>query len=52
MIKKIDSDDVAFVALSEFSGATLWTGDKILYKGLKSQNFKNLVNTTEFLALR
>lgn len=47
----IDIDDIDFVALTKFLRATLWTGDKALYNGLKRINFKKIVNTTELLAL-
>ncbi len=50
--KGIDIDDTDFVALTKFLKATLWTGDKVLYNGLKKMNFKKLLNTTELLALR
>ena len=50
--KGIDIDDTDFVALTKFLKATLWTGDKILYNGLKKIDFKKLLNTTELLALR
>jgi len=50
--KGIDVNDTDFVALTKFLKATLWTGDKILYKGLTKLNFKKLLNTTEMLALR
>ncbi len=50
--KIIDIDDIDFVALTKFLKATLWTGDKVLYNGLKRLNFKKIVNTTELLALR
>lgn len=48
----IDIDDTDFVALTTFLRATLWTGDKVLYKGLKKRNFKKILNTAELLALR
>jgi predicted nucleic acid-binding protein len=48
--KDIDPDDIDFVALTKFLRATLWTGDKMLYNGLKKINFKKVVNTTELLA--
>ncbi|TAH06982.1 MAG: hypothetical protein EAZ13_07565 [Sphingobacteriia bacterium] len=48
----IDIDDTDFVALSKFLKASLWTGDKVLYNGLKKLNFKTLLNTTELLTLR
>ena len=50
--KGIDIDDTDFVALAKFLKATLWTGDKVLYKGLKKIGFKKLLSTTELLALR
>ncbi len=50
--KEIDIDDTDFVALTKFLKATLWTGDKVLYNGLKKFEFKKLLNTTELLALR
>jgi predicted nucleic acid-binding protein len=52
IIKDIDIDDIDFVALTKFLRATLWTGDKILYNGLKKLNFKKIINTSELLALR
>ncbi len=48
----IDIDDTDFVAMTKFLKATLWTGDKVLYRGLKKIGFKKLLNTTELLALR
>lgn len=50
--KDIDIDDIDFVALTKFLRATLWTGDKMLYNGLKKINFKKIVNTAELLELR
>lgn len=50
--KGIDIDDTDFIALTKFLRATLWTGDKVLYNGLKKLGFKKLLNTTELLALR
>jgi predicted nucleic acid-binding protein len=50
--KGIDIDDTDFVALTKFLKATLWTGDKVLYNGLKKSGFKKLLNTTELLTLR
>ena len=50
--KNIDIDDIDFVALTKFLKATLWSGDKILYTGLKESGFKKIINTQELLALR
>ncbi len=50
--KDIDIDDIDFIALSKFLKAILWTGDKVLYKGLKKQGFKKIINATELFDLR
>ncbi len=51
LTKAIDVDDIDFVALTKFLRATLWTGDKLLYNGLRKAGFKKIVNTAELLAL-
>ncbi|MDR1764212.1 MAG: PIN domain-containing protein [Dysgonamonadaceae bacterium] len=43
----IDFDDVTFVALSIYLDAYLWTGDKILYNGLKNKGFYKVISTSE-----
>ena len=48
----IDPDDTDFVALTRFLKATLWTGDKVLYNGLKENGFKKVLNTNDLLVLR
>jgi len=52
LITDIDLDDIAFVALSLYLGAYLWTGDKILYNGLKSKGFNKILSTTDLNQLR
>lgn len=52
LTKQIDVDDTDFVALTIFLKATLWSGDKQLYKGLKAVGFKKILNTQELLLLR
>ena len=47
--KKIDIDDTNFVALTKFLKATLLTVGKVLYNGLKTLEFKKLLNTTNYL---
>lgn len=49
--KDIDIDDIDFVALTKFLRATLWTGDKILYNGLKERNFIKTINTSGLQSL-
>jgi predicted nucleic acid-binding protein len=52
VVKNIDVDDIDFVALTTFLNATLWTGDKTLYKGLKAINFEKVMKTDELLSIR
>jgi len=40
LCKDIDHNDTIFVALSLQTAYPLWTGDKILYDGLKKQRFQ------------
>jgi len=47
LVADIDEDDIAFVALSIFLDAHLWTGDKILYNGLKNKGFDKVIFTSE-----
>jgi predicted nucleic acid-binding protein len=43
----IDPDDISFVALSIYLDAYLWTGDKVLYNGLKNKGFNKIISTAE-----
>lgn len=45
-------DDTDFVALSRFLKASLWTGDTVLFNGLKKIGFKKVLNTVDLLELR
>ena len=47
----IDVKDISFVALTLETDAYLWTGDKILYEGLKAKGFEKVVSTTELLKM-
>ncbi len=52
LVRDIDMDDIAFVALSLFLDIKLWTGDKQLIGGLTKKGFKNIITTHEMLQLR
>ena len=52
LVRDVDMDDIAFVALNEYLDAKLWTGDKKLYNGLKAKGYDNVVNVQEMVVLR
>ena len=52
MAQPVDIDDTDFVALMLFLDAWLWTGDKVLYNGLKRQSFDRVLTTGELLERR
>jgi predicted nucleic acid-binding protein len=45
MCRSIDLDDTAFVAVTDFIGGKLWTGDLKLINGLKEKGYKQLTQT-------
>jgi predicted nucleic acid-binding protein len=47
LVWDIDIDDVAFVALALYLQADLWTGDKVLYNGLKQKGFNQVLSTAD-----
>jgi predicted nucleic acid-binding protein len=49
LVRDIDVDDVAFVALALYLQAYLWTGDKRLYAGLKAKGFDTVLSTQELM---
>ena len=52
VVAGIDEDDIDFVALTTFLKGALWTGDKVLYNGLRTKRFKTVYNTSDLNALR
>lgn len=52
LVKDVDLDDIAFVALSKHLRCKLWTGDGVLTRGLHKNGFKNTITTDELLNYR
>lgn len=52
LVSDIDIDDIDFIAINEFLEGNLWTGDKVLYTGLKGKAYNKVLNTNEMLLLR
>jgi predicted nucleic acid-binding protein len=51
LVSDVDPDDIAFVALSLYLDAYLWTGDKVLYQGLKKKGFDKILLTPDLKAM-
>jgi predicted nucleic acid-binding protein len=52
LVRDIDMDDIAFVALAEFMGVKLWTGDRELLRGLAGKGYSNFITTDELYKIR
>ena len=46
-VREVDMDDIAFVALSDYLDAKLWTGDKRLLEGLERRGYDRGLTTGE-----
>ncbi len=49
--QEIDEYDTLFVALSYHLKSKLWSGDKILEKGLKKQDYPFIISTSELYGI-
>jgi len=52
IVRDVDMDDIAFVALNEYLDAMLWTGDKELIKGIQKKGYMKCYTTDEILNIR
>ena len=52
IVRDTDMDDIAFIVLSKYLDAKLWTGDKKLLIGLEKQGFKQTITTEELSKIR
>jgi predicted nucleic acid-binding protein len=51
LLMNIDIKDAPFYILSKYLKAKLWTGDKILLKGLERIGYKEFITTQELLKI-
>ncbi|MDX2284272.1 MAG: PIN domain-containing protein [Bacteroidia bacterium] len=52
LVRDVDMDDIAFLALAGYMNVKLWTGDRRLMKGLASKGFSSFISTGERYTLR
>ena len=52
IVHDIDIDDLDFIALAKYLRGFVWTGDKVLYKGLKRKKYERVFTTAELVAIR
>jgi predicted nucleic acid-binding protein len=53
LVREVDMDDIAFVALNMHMDALLWTGDKRLLNHLRQQKgYEKCINAAELYSLR
>lgn len=48
----VDEKDIPYVAFSLFYNCNIWSGDKVLRKGLENKGFNKIVSTEELFELR
>jgi len=52
LVKDVDDKDIPYVAFSLFYKCKIWSGDKVLRKGIENKGFKNIISTEELFELR
>jgi len=52
LVFDIDKKDVSYIAFSKQFRAKLWSGDKVLIKGLTTKGYSNFITTNELLEYR
>ena len=52
LVKDIDPKDLPYVALSMQFGYKIWSGDKVLIRGLEKKGFKDILTTQNLFNLR
>jgi predicted nucleic acid-binding protein len=51
IVRDVDMDDIAFVALAEFLDCKLWTGDKRLLEAMRQKAYDRGISTESFYDL-
>ncbi len=52
IVREVDMDDIAFVALADLLDAKLWTGDKKLLDGIRAKGYSKAISKEEVMLLR
>lgn len=52
LVADIDPKDVTYIAFSKHFKCKIWSGDKVLMKGLTKKDFHNFISTDELFKLR
>ena len=52
LVKDVDFDDFAFVAIANHLNALLWTGDKKLISGLRQKGYRRIISTADLLDMK
>lgn len=52
LVADIDPKDTHYIAYSKHFRCKIWSGDKMLIKGLEKKGFKNFISTNELYQLR
>ena len=50
LVRDVDPDDLPFVALADYLGLRLWSGDTALRKGLRAKGYTNVFSFQEIKA--
>ena len=52
LVSNIDPKDTHYVAFAKHFRCKIWSGDKVLMRGLEKKDFKNFITTNELYKLR
>ena len=52
LVADIDPKDIPYIAYSKHFRCKLWSGDKVLTRGLLKKGYKNIITTDELFKLR